>query len=78
MTHHIIMRDYLLILTLKTRLTSQAEWEKILHLVFDLETTGLSMINLASIIIDHEGITIEDSIFHSLVKPQDPIFLFIS
>ena len=78
-----MMRDYPPYPNPETRLTIQAEPGSLLFLDFDLETTGLSrskkdIIELASIMLDHEGITDEDSSFYSLMKPQESTPLFIS
>jgi DNA polymerase III alpha subunit (gram-positive type) len=59
------------------------DWEKVLYVVFDLETTGLSrkqheIIELAAVILDHNGIQIEDASFVQLVKPTNPIPSFIT
>ena len=66
----------------ETRITTQAEPGSLLYHIFDLEMTVLSrskndILELASILIDHEGIIIKDFSFHSLVKLINPIHLFV-
>ena len=65
----------------ETILTTQAEPGIIIYLIFDLETTRLSrlkydIIEMASIMIYHEGIRVKVSSFKFLLKPQDQIPLF--
>ena len=55
----------------ETRLTTQAEPQSLIYLVFDLETTGLfrpkyDIFKLASIMLNYEGIMVKDSIFTPL------------
>ena len=52
--------------------------ERVLYVVFDLETTGLShrhheIIEIAAKILDPNGIQLEDAIFAELIKPSAPI-----
>ena len=54
------------------------KWERVLYVVFDLETTGRSpvyheIIEVAAVILDPNGIPIEDATFTQYVKPQRPI-----
>ena len=58
----------------KKRLTTQAESGSLLCLVFDSEMAVLSrskkdIIDLASIMMEHEGIKTKDTSFHTLVNP---------
>ena len=53
-------------------------WERVLYVVFDLETTGRSpvyheIIEVAAVILDPNGVPIEDATFAHYVKPQRPI-----
>jgi Exonuclease len=62
---------------------STLDWDKVLYVVFDLETTGRSrqqheIIELAAQILDPNGIPLEEAIFAELVKPSRPIPLFIT
>ena len=62
---------------------SNINWECILYVVFDLETTGCSwqfseIIEVAGQIIDPNGIQLEDGIFSQLVKPNSTISPFIT
>jgi DNA polymerase III alpha subunit (gram-positive type) len=59
------------------------DWGSVLYVVFDLETTGRSrqrdkIIELAAIILDENGIEIEDASFSQFVKPRNPIPPFIT
>jgi DNA polymerase III epsilon subunit-like protein len=59
------------------------DWDKVLYVVFDLETTGRSrqqqeIIELAAQILDPNGIPLEEAIFSELVKPSRPIPPFIT
>ena len=62
---------------------SSVNWDKVLYVIFDLETTGRSrqrdeIIELAAQILDPSGIQIEDAIFSQLVKPKSRIPPFIT
>jgi DNA polymerase III alpha subunit (gram-positive type) len=62
---------------------STLDWDKVLYVVFDLETTGRSqqqhkIIKLAAQILDPNGIPLEEAIFVEFVKPSWPIPLFIT
>lgn len=53
-------------------------WDKVIYVVFDLETTGRSrqkdeVIELAAVVLDENGIQIEDASFSELIKPLRPI-----
>jgi DNA polymerase III alpha subunit (gram-positive type) len=57
---------------------SNIDWGSVLYVVFDLETTGRSrqrdeFIALAAVILDENGIEIEDASFSQFVKPRNPI-----
>ena len=59
------------------------DWGSVLYVVFDLETTGRSrqrdeIIELAAIILNEDGIEIEDASFSQFVKPRNPIPPFIT
>jgi DNA polymerase III epsilon subunit-like protein len=59
------------------------DWDKVLYVVFDLETTGRSrqqheIIELAAQILDPNSIPLEEAIFSELVKPSRPIPPFIT
>jgi DNA polymerase III alpha subunit (gram-positive type) len=59
------------------------DWGSVLYVVFDLETTGRSrqrdeIIELAAVILDENGIEIEDASFSQSVKPRNPIPPFIT
>jgi hypothetical protein len=59
------------------------DWGSVLHVVFDLETTGRSrqrdtIIELAAVILDENGIEIEDASFSQFVKPRNPLPPFIT
>jgi hypothetical protein len=59
------------------------DWDNILYVVFDLETTGRSrqkdkIIELAAVILDCSGVKIEDAFFSEFVKPTKPIPPFIT
>jgi hypothetical protein len=59
------------------------DWDKVLYVVFDLQTTGRSwqqhkIIELAAQILDPNGIPWEEAIFLELVKPSWPIPPFIT
>jgi DNA polymerase III epsilon subunit-like protein len=59
------------------------DWDKVLYVVFDLETTGRSrqqheIIELAAQILDPNGIPLEEAIFSELVNPSWPIPPFIT
>jgi DNA polymerase III epsilon subunit-like protein len=61
---------------------STLDLDKVLYVVFDLETKGRSqqlheIIELAAQILDQNGIPWEEAIFLELVKPSRPIPLFI-
>lgn len=63
--------------------TSSIDWEKVLYVVFDLETTGRSrqhdeIIELAAVVLDGSGIPIEDAEFSHFVKPKTAIPPFIT
>jgi DNA polymerase III alpha subunit (gram-positive type) len=58
--------------------TPTVDLDKVLYVVFDLETTGRSrqhseIIELAAQILDPNGIPLEDAIFSELIKPNTPI-----
>ena len=62
---------------------SNIDWGSVLYVVFDLETTGRSrqrdeIIELAAVILDENGIEIEDASFSQFVKPRNPIPPFIT
>jgi DNA polymerase III epsilon subunit-like protein len=62
---------------------SSIDWDKVLYVVFDLETTGRSrqrdeIIEVAALILNHFGIPIEDAVFSQFVKPTTPIPPFIT
>jgi DNA polymerase III epsilon subunit-like protein len=49
-------------------------WDKVIYVVFDLETTGRSrqkdkVIELAVVVLDENGIQIEDASFSEFIKP---------
>jgi DNA polymerase-3 subunit alpha (Gram-positive type) len=57
---------------------SSIDWDKVVYVVFDLETTGRmrqcsEIIELAAVILDENGIQIEDATFIEFVKPTTPI-----
>jgi hypothetical protein len=56
---------------------SYIDWDSVLYVVFDLETTGRSrqkdeIIKLAVVILDCSGVKIEDTFFSEFVKPTNP------
>ena len=58
-------------------------WSNVLYVVFDLETTGRSrrsseIIEIAAVILDQNGIPIEDANFVSYVRPKNPIPSYIT
>ncbi len=58
-------------------------WEKVLYVVFDLETTGIrinrdEIIELAAVILDKNGIQMENASFVQFVKPTNPIPPFVT
>jgi DNA polymerase III epsilon subunit-like protein len=62
---------------------SSVDWDKVLYVVFDLETTGRSrqrdeIIEVAAVILDHFGVPIEDAVFAQFVRPTTPIPPFIT
>ena len=62
---------------------SSINWEKVIYVIFDLETTGVNrikneIIELAAVILDRNGIPIEDASFMSFVRPKNPIPSYIS
>ena len=62
---------------------SEIDWETVLYVVFDLETTGRRLqqdeiIELAGVILDPNGIEIEDASFSEFVKPLRPIPSYIT
>ncbi len=62
---------------------SSIDWDKVLYVVFDLETTGRSrqrdeIIEVAAVILNHFGVQIEDAVFSQFVKPTTPIPPFIT
>ena len=62
---------------------STVNWDNILYVVFDLETTGWSpqhnkIIKISAQFLDPDGIQLEDGIFDQLVKPNSPIPSFIA
>ena len=64
--------------TSQHRSASSINFESCIYCVFDLETTGLSklrhnIIEISSILLDSNGILIEDGTFNELVKPPMPI-----
>jgi Exonuclease len=61
-----------------TRDASLIDWNKVLYVIFDLETTGRSrynseIIELAAILWYHSGVQLEDDIFVEFVKPKSKI-----
>jgi inhibitor of KinA sporulation pathway (predicted exonuclease) len=63
--------------------TSSINWENVLYVVFDLETTGTSrqrseIIELAAVILDKNGIQADDGTFSSYIRPTNPIPTFIT
>jgi DNA polymerase III epsilon subunit-like protein len=66
-----------------TQEPSPVDWEKMLYVVFDLETTGIrknrdDIIELAAVILDQNGIQIEDASFVQFVRPRTPIPPFVT
>jgi DNA polymerase III epsilon subunit-like protein len=62
---------------------STSNMDKVLYVVFDLETTGRSrdhdkIIELTAEILDPIGIPLEDAIFLELIRPNTPIPQFIT
>ena len=62
---------------------ASVDWDNVLYVVFDLETTGVrkncdEIIELAAIILDKNGIQIEDATFVEFVKPTNPIPPFVT
>jgi DNA polymerase III alpha subunit (gram-positive type) len=62
---------------------STINWEKVLYVIFDLETTGRSqqlneIIEIAAQVLDPFGIQIEDADFSQLVRPKKEIPAFIT
>jgi DNA polymerase III epsilon subunit-like protein len=60
---------------------SYIDWDNVLYVVSDLETTGRSrhkIIELAAVILDCLGVEIEDAFFSEFVKPTEPIPPFIT
>jgi len=62
---------------------STIDWEKVIYVVFDLETTGGNrqkheIIELAAVILDKNGIPIEDATFSHFVKPNRAISQLIT
>jgi len=62
---------------------STINWEKVLYVIFDLETTGRSrqlneIIEIAAQVLDPFGIQIEDADFSQLVRPKKGIPPFIT
>ena len=62
---------------------SAVNWDKVLYVVFDLETTWRSqqrdeIIELAAQVLDPSGIQLEDGVFAHLVKPNARIPAFIT
>jgi DNA polymerase III epsilon subunit-like protein len=60
------------------RQPSSINWENVIYVVFDLETTGFNrqrneIIELSAIILDRNVIMIEDATFSHLIKPRHPI-----
>ena len=58
--------------------TSKLNMDRVLYVVFDLETTGLShryheIIEIAAKILDPNGIQLEDAVFAELIHPSAPI-----
>ena len=52
-------------------------WEHVMYVVFDLETTGGSrrkneIIELAAVALDKNGIQIEDAVYYNFIKPNAP------
>ena len=65
------------------RQPSSINWENVIYVVFDLETTGFNrqrneIIELSAIILDRNGIMIEDATFSHLIKPRHSIPRFIT
>jgi DNA polymerase III epsilon subunit-like protein len=59
------------------------DWEKVLYVVFDLETTGHSrqrdeIIEVAGHFLDPIGIQLEDGVFEQLVRPNQCVLPFIT
>lgn len=62
---------------------SNIDWENVLYVVFDLETTGRSrqrdeIIEVAAQFLDPNGIQLEDGVFDQLVRPNSTIPRFIT
>jgi DNA polymerase III epsilon subunit-like protein len=58
--------------------TFRLNMERVLYVVFDLESTGLShryheIIEIAAKILDPNGIQLEDAVFEELIKASAPI-----
>jgi DNA polymerase III epsilon subunit-like protein len=56
----------------------EIDWDRVLYVVFDLETTGRrreqdEVIELAAVVLDPFGIQIEDASFSQFVRPLRPI-----
>ena len=63
--------------------SSLIDWEAVLYVVFDLETTGRNrqrneIIELGAAILDENGIPIEDAEFAELIKPTRQIPSYIT
>jgi DNA polymerase III epsilon subunit-like protein len=59
------------------------DWDRVIYVVFDLETTGRQrqkdeIIELAACVLDPNGIQIEDAVFVEYVKPTSAIPTFIT
>lgn len=72
-----------LIITTLVQDPSLVDFETILYVVFDLETTGRirhrdEIIELAAQVLDPNGIQIEEAVFTQLVRPKLPIPAFIT
>ena len=66
-----------------TRGVSPIDWDKVLYIVFDLETTGRSrqkdeIIEIAALVLDHFGVHIENASFSTFVKPTTNIPPYIT
>jgi DNA polymerase III epsilon subunit-like protein len=56
----------------------QMDWDRVLYVIFDLETTGRQreqdeIIEIAAVVLDPFGIEIEDASFSQFIRPLRPI-----